>query len=73
MYKENVSAKRLAWKMKRAEFHKFLQPVRLKVWSFIYFFIFFHVYLFLREREGESMGGGTEREEETESKAGSSL
>ena len=34
MHKENISPKPLAWKMRRAEFHEFLQPMGLKAWSF---------------------------------------
>ena len=34
MHKENISPKPLAWKMRRAEFHKFLQPAGLEDRSF---------------------------------------
>lgn len=33
-YKENVSPKLLAWKLRRAEFHEFCKPVGLKSWHF---------------------------------------
>ena len=33
-HRENECSQQLAWKVKGAEFHEFLQPVHLKAWSF---------------------------------------